>query len=227
MTTNQTTLEAKTSDDVIIGDAAKLRRLGRALAFGLEGKKIDVDEGEKFLKMATEKGDLGAQAELAFLLLLRGADGIWDKEQAFELAKEPAQGMDPLALLVVSSIMRDGGTSKCEANETRALQFECEARQELCFRAEKDELAAKTLPFSIGDTLKKNESTFASPAAWLASSPEESRRGRVFAADRSSSGIERVAKEAQEKRWTRQAEDADVAFAARITSEAVVVRRLE
>ena len=79
-------------------DAAALYRLGRALAFGLDGVKIDGPRGLALLEAAAEAGSLDAQGELAEALFdgLQGTQP--DAARAVEIAKKPAQAGNPFAL---------------------------------------------------------------------------------------------------------------------------------
>ena len=78
--------------------ASELYRRGRALAFGLDGVRIDGPKGLALLEAATEAGSLDAQGELAEALFdgLQGTQP--DAARAVEVAKKPAQAGNPFAL---------------------------------------------------------------------------------------------------------------------------------
>lgn len=96
-TTAQTPSATRTAQKAS-AKAEELYRKGRELAFGLNGKKVDGARGFKLLKEATEAGSLDAQADLASLYYA-GCEGTpSDKAEAFELAFEPAQAGNPVAL---------------------------------------------------------------------------------------------------------------------------------
>ncbi len=97
--------------------AAELYRRGRALAFGLDGVKIDGPKGLRLLTEAAKAGSLEAQGELAEAL----ADGLQgtkpDAARAVEIAKKPAQAGNPFALDALGGCFRNGlgGLPKDEA----------------------------------------------------------------------------------------------------------------
>ena len=97
--------------------AAELYRRGRALAFGLDGVRIDGPRGLALLEAAAEAGSLDAQGELAEAL----ADGLQgtqpDAARAVAVAKKPAQAGNPFALDALGGCFRNGlgGLPKDEA----------------------------------------------------------------------------------------------------------------
>lgn len=80
--------------------AEELYREGYALAFGMNGRKVDGARGMELLKEAAEAGALDAQAVLA-LLYAEGCEGAEaDLAEAFESAVEPAKAGNVIALCV-------------------------------------------------------------------------------------------------------------------------------
>ena len=89
-------------------ESERLYRLGRALAFGLDGRKIDQAAGFERLKEATDLGSFDAQAELAELYLNGCVGTKADPNEAFDLATDPAKAGNPFAQNVLAICYRDG-----------------------------------------------------------------------------------------------------------------------
>ncbi|MBQ2851010.1 MAG: hypothetical protein IJE77_11050, partial [Thermoguttaceae bacterium] len=71
--------------------AAELYRWGRALAFGLDGVKIDAPQGLRLLHRAAKAGSLDAQAEFAEALFDGRQGAKKNERRGVELAEKPAK----------------------------------------------------------------------------------------------------------------------------------------
>jgi len=101
-------------------ERARLYRLGRALAFGLDGRKIDQAAGFERLKEATDLGSFDAQAELAELYLNGCVGTKADPDEAFDLATDPANEGNPFAQNVLAICYRDGLSSRQDEERSNA-----------------------------------------------------------------------------------------------------------
>ena len=137
-------------------ESARLYRLGRALAFGLDGRKIDQAAGFERLKAATVLGSLDAQAELAELYLDGCVGTKADHAEAFDLATEPANAGNPFAQNVLAICYRDGLCARQdEMKAAKLFQDACVGFRE---RAESDVRAATALGkrYFRGEGVEKN-----------------------------------------------------------------------
>ena len=124
-------------------ESARLYRLGRALAFGLDGRKIDQAAGFERLKEATDLGSFDAQAELAELYLNGCVGTKADPAEAFDLATDPANAGNPFAQNVLAVCYRDGLSAR--QSEAKALKLFQDACAGFRDRVESDVRAATAL----------------------------------------------------------------------------------
>ncbi len=141
------------------GNAADaLYREGRALAFGLNGTKIDGVRGLELLTQAAEAGSMEAQAELA-QLYWSGCEGTApDAVKAFALAQEPARRGNPFALGLLGEYYRLGRV--VDKDEAQAEAYFKRAFQELEKLAENGDARAKTycgISLLAGKGCQKNQ----------------------------------------------------------------------
>ncbi|MBR4102628.1 MAG: sel1 repeat family protein, partial [Thermoguttaceae bacterium] len=116
---NETDANGKTDAPL---SAAELYRRGRALAFGLDGVRIDGPRGLALLEAAAEAGSLDAQGELAeaFFDGLQGTRP--DAARAVDVAQKPAEAGNPFALDTLGAAYRDGsGGLRKDAKKARAF----------------------------------------------------------------------------------------------------------
>lgn len=112
-------------------ESARLYRLGRALAFGLDGRKIDEAAGFERLKEAVDLGSFDAQAELAELYLNGCVGTKADPAEAFDLATDPANAGNPFAQNVLAICYRDGlSARRDETKASKLFQDACVGFQE-------------------------------------------------------------------------------------------------
>lgn len=115
-------------------------REGRALAWGLDGTKIDGRRALDLLTKAAEAGSLEAQAELA-LLYYDGCEASPPNfHEAYKLAQEPAKSGNPFALKVLGDCYRYG--AGVEQNVEEARRRYAEALKGLEALAETDDALA-------------------------------------------------------------------------------------
>lgn len=115
-------------------------REGRALAWGLDGTKIDGRRALELLTKAAEAGSLEAQAELA-LLYYDGCEASPPNfHEAYKLAQEPAKSGNPFALKVLGDCYRYG--AGVEQNVEEARRRYAEALKGLEALAETDDALA-------------------------------------------------------------------------------------
>lgn len=100
-------------------EAERLYRRGSAWAFGLEGRKIDVERGFRLLSEAAELGSVDAKAALAELYFCN-ARLKNDKEKGGALTTEAAEAGDPIGLLF-AGLRESNDAAKREALLTDAL----------------------------------------------------------------------------------------------------------
>ena len=117
-----------------------LYREGRALAWGLDGRKIDAVRALELLTEADAAGSMDAQAELA-LLYYRGCAAVApDAERAFGLASEPAEAGNPFALYVLGDCYNSG--RGVDRDEEKAEALYKAAADELKKRADEGDALA-------------------------------------------------------------------------------------
>lgn len=137
-------------------ESARLYRLGRALAFGLDGRKIDEAAGFERLKEATDLGSFDAQAELAELYLNGCVGTKADPAEAFDLATDPANAGNPFAQNVLAICYRDGlSARRDETKAAKLFQDACVGFQE---RQNDDVRAATALGerYLVGEGVERN-----------------------------------------------------------------------
>ena len=121
------------------GEAERLFREGRALTYGLDGRKIDEARGFSFLTAAAELGSNDAKALLASLYYRGCVIMKPDYERAFKLANEAVKSDNPFALAVLGNCYKNGnGVSK---NATQAEEYYKSAFEGFKKLAKTDELA--------------------------------------------------------------------------------------
>ncbi|MBQ2790807.1 MAG: SUMF1/EgtB/PvdO family nonheme iron enzyme [Thermoguttaceae bacterium] len=116
--------------------------LGRELAFGLNGTKVDGWRGFELLKKAADAGSVDAKAELAELYL-DGCEGTpSDAARAFAAAFEAAQSDNPFALYVLGRRYDEG--RRVSKDEKLAAERKARAFREFEKRAKSGDVRAKT-----------------------------------------------------------------------------------
>ena len=141
-------------------EAERLYREGRALALGLDGRKVDRTTALEALEKAVDLGALDAQAELAALSLesVDGAPATFEK--AFNMAEDPANDGNPLAQNVLAICYRDGlGVGKDAARAEEYFKKACEGFAKLAEQGDAPTLYILGERYANGEGVEQNLET--------------------------------------------------------------------
>ncbi|MBQ9801205.1 MAG: SUMF1/EgtB/PvdO family nonheme iron enzyme [Thermoguttaceae bacterium] len=143
-------------------EAERLYREGRALALGLDGRKIDSAAASEALEKSVDLGSLDAQAELA-ALLLTGGDGVEASvARAFNMAEDPANDGNPLAQNVLAICYRDGlGVGEDAARAEEYFKKACEGFVKLAEQGDAPTLYILAERYANGEGVAQNAETAA------------------------------------------------------------------